>query len=66
MPTHLAIDDELLREAQAAGGHETKEDTVNAALREYIQRRRQLAITSLFGTVDFAPTYHYKKQRRRS
>ncbi len=66
MPTNLAIDDELLQEAQAIGGHRTKKDTVNAALREYIQRRRQLEITTLFGTVDFDPEYDYKRQRRRS
>lgn len=66
MPTNLAIDDELLTEAQQVGGHRTKKDTVNEALREYIQRRRQATITGLFGTIEFEPTYDYKKQRRRS
>jgi Arc/MetJ family transcription regulator len=66
MPTNLAIDDDLLREAQKVGGHRTKKDTVNEALREYIQRRRQTKITELFGTIEFEPTYDYKKQRRRS
>jgi len=66
MPTNLAIDDELLREAQKVGGHQTKKDTVNEALREYIQRRRQVKITDLFGTIELQPTYDYKKQRRRS
>lgn len=66
MPTNLAIDDDLLTEAQRVGGHRTKKDTVNEALKEYIQRRRQVKITDLFGTIEFEPTYDYKKQRRRS
>ncbi len=66
MPTNLAIDDLLLAEAQKVGGHRTKKDTVNHALREYIQRRRQAKVVALFGTIDFEPTYDYKKQRRRT
>jgi Arc/MetJ family transcription regulator len=60
MPTNLAIDDKLLQEAQEVGGHRTKKDTVNEALREYIQRRRQSRIVELFGAVDFDPKYDYK------
>jgi Arc/MetJ family transcription regulator len=66
MPTNLAIDDELLKEAQKVGGHRTKKDTVNEALREYIQRRRQTKVMDLFGTIELDPSYDYKKQRRRS
>jgi Arc/MetJ family transcription regulator len=66
MPTNLAIDDQLLEEAQAIGGQRTKKDTVNEALREYIQRRRQKKIVELFGTIDFDPSYDHKKQRRRT
>jgi hypothetical protein len=66
MPTNLAIDDALLTEAQRVGGHRTKKDTVNEALREYIQRRRQAKVVELFGTIDIDPTYDYKKQRRRT
>ena len=66
MATNLAIDDDLLKEAQKIGGHRTKKETVNEALREYIQRRRQVEITSLFGTIELDPAYDYKKQRRRS
>jgi Arc/MetJ family transcription regulator len=65
MPTNLAIDDKLLDEALKAGGHKTKKDTVNEALREYIQRRKQLKILDLFGKVDFDPSYDYKRQRKR-
>jgi Arc/MetJ family transcription regulator len=66
MPTNLAIDDALLSEAQQVGGHRTKKDTVNDALREYIQRRRQTKVVELFGKIDFDGSYNYKKQRRRT
>lgn len=65
MPTNLAIDDKLLEEALRIGGQRTKKDTVNTALREYIQRRRQAEIVKLFGTIEYDRAYDYKKQRRR-
>jgi Arc/MetJ family transcription regulator len=66
MATNLAIDDELLSQAQQVGGFRTKKDTVNEALREYIQRRRQIKLVDLFGKIEFDPSYDYKKQRRRT
>jgi Arc/MetJ family transcription regulator len=66
MATNLAIDDRLLEEARAIGGHRTKKETVTEALHEYIQRRRQSKILELFGTIEFDPRWDYKKQRRRS
>jgi hypothetical protein len=63
--TNLAIDDGLLEEARKIGGHKTKKATVSEALSEYIQRRRQLQILSLFGTIEFEPDYDYKEQRKR-
>ena len=65
MATNLAIDDRLLEEAQKIGGQQTKKATVNEALEEYIQHRKQAKILELFGTVDFDPSYDYKKQRRK-
>jgi hypothetical protein len=65
MPTNLAIDDKLLEEALRVGGQRTKKDTVNQALLEYIQRRRQAKIVDLFGKLEIVPGYDYKKQRRR-
>lgn len=64
MATNLAIDDSLILEAQRLGGHATKKATVSQALMEYIQRRRQLDILDLFGTVEFDDDYDYKKQRK--
>ena len=63
MPTNLAIDDKLLERALRVGKHRTKRETVNDALREYIQRRKRLDALKLFGTIDFDPTYDYKKAR---
>ena len=65
MATNLAIDDELLKEAQRIGGHRTKKATVNEALEEYIQRRKQKKIVELFQKIDFDPRYDYKKFRRK-
>ena len=65
MATNLAIDDRLLIEAQSIGGHKTKKATVTEALNEYIQRRKQHRITSLFGKVDYDPDYDYKATRSR-
>jgi Arc/MetJ family transcription regulator len=65
MPKNLAIDDRLLEEALRLGNHRTKRATVNAALKEYVERRRQMAVLELFGQIDYDPAYGYKKQRNR-
>ena len=64
MPTNLAIDDRLIDEARKLGRHRTKKETVNAALDEYISRRKQQAILSLFGAVEYEKGYDYKRERR--
>lgn len=63
VPTNLEIDDQLLAQAQKAGGHKTKKATVNEALAEYIQRRQQREVSKLFGTVAFDPGFDYKAER---
>jgi Arc/MetJ family transcription regulator len=65
MPTNLAIDDRLITEAQKLGRHRTKKETVTAALDEYVQRRKQQQILSLFGTIDYNASYDYKRERRK-
>ena len=65
MPARVAIDERLLEEAREIGGHRTKTAAVIEALKEYIQRRKQARIRSLFGTIDFDASYDYKKQRRK-
>ena len=64
MPTNLAIDDRLLENARKLGRHRTKRETVNAALEEYIRRRKQQKIVALFGTVAYDKRYDYKRERR--
>jgi Arc/MetJ family transcription regulator len=65
MPTNLAIDDELLENAREIGGKKTKRETVNEALREYIERRKRIKALDAFGTIAMDPAYDYKKLRRR-
>lgn len=65
MPTNVTIDDELLKEAFHLGGRRTKNATVHEALKEYIQRRKQLKILDLFGQIDYDPDHDYKEQRRK-
>ena len=64
MPTNLALDDRLIDEARKLGHHRSKKETVNAALDEYISRRKQQAILSLFGGVEYDEKYNYKRERR--
>jgi Arc/MetJ family transcription regulator len=64
MPTNLAIDDRLIEEAKKLGGHRTKKETVTAALDEYIRRRKQQDILSLFGTIEYDDAHDYKRERR--
>jgi hypothetical protein len=65
MLTNLRIDDQLVCEAQRLGKHRSKKEAVIAALVEYIQRRKQQEIITLVGTIDYDPTYDYKRERHR-
>ena len=65
MATNLAIDQELLIEALEVSGLKTKKDTVNLALKEFVNRRKQLEILRLFSTMDPDHDYDYKKGRYR-
>ena len=64
MPTNLAIDDSLLDAAKKIGKHKTKRAVVNEALTEYIQRRKQIEITQLFGKIEYDEDYNIKDQRK--
>ena len=65
MSTNLAIDPELLQKALEVSGLKTKKETVNLALKELIDRHKQLEILDLFGKMDPDPDYDYKKGRCR-
>ena len=64
MATNLAIDDNLINEARRVGNFRTKKEAVTAALQEYIQRRKQLDILKLIGTIDYDPDHDYRKMRQ--
>jgi len=63
--TNLALDDALIEEARTIGKHKTKREAVTAALQEYVQRRKQMGIFKLAGTIDYDPAYDYKALRQR-
>ncbi len=65
MPTNLAIDEKLLEEALKVSGLKTKKNTVNEALKEFVQRRKQKDIISLFGKIEMDESYDYKRERSR-
>ncbi|MBN1904993.1 MAG: type II toxin-antitoxin system VapB family antitoxin [Deltaproteobacteria bacterium] len=65
MATNLAIDDSILEEALEISGLKTKKDTVNLALKEFVDRRKQLEIINIFGKMDPDSDYDYKKGRTR-
>ncbi len=65
MATNLAIDDRLLNKALEIGGYKSKKDTVNAALDEFIKRRKTKDLINLFGTFEYDSSYDYKKMRSR-
>jgi Arc/MetJ family transcription regulator len=65
MATNLNLDESLLEEALKIGGKRTKRETVNEALKEYIQRRKQKKIVQLFGQIDFDKDYDYKAAQRK-
>lgn len=64
MATNLSIDNGLLDEALQVGGCKTKKDTVNQALKEFVQKRKQIQITKLFGKMPGDKDYNYKKGRK--
>ena len=65
MATNLSIDPKLLERAVQISGERTKKAAVTKALQEFIARREQQEIVTLFGTLDWDPDYDYKAERSR-
>ena len=59
------IDDSLQEEAMRIGCLKTREETVNQAQREFIERLEAEKLIAAFGTVDFDEGYDYKTERKR-
>ncbi|MBW4645798.1 MAG: type II toxin-antitoxin system VapB family antitoxin [Goleter apudmare HA4340-LM2] len=66
MTTNFEIDQTLLQEAFTLSDYQTEQAVIEAALREYVQRRKQLKVLELFGTIDYDPEYDYKQQRQQA
>jgi Arc/MetJ family transcription regulator len=63
MATNLMIDEALLKEAKELGGFETKRETVNRALLEFIQQHKRLEVLRLRGLIEFDSGYDHKAAR---
>ena len=63
MLTNLAIEDSLIKEACRLSDQLCANEVATQALREYIQRRKQLKLLDLFGAVEYHDDYNIKKQR---
>ena len=53
MRTNIDIDDKLMKQAMKATGATTKKATVEAALRQVVQLKKQAKIRDLFGKVQW-------------
>jgi len=63
MRTNINLNDDLISRAMAASGLSTKTDVVEAALREFVERRERKDLRELFGEIQFADGYDYKAAR---
>jgi Arc/MetJ family transcription regulator len=64
MPTNLKLDDKLIEATVKLGKFKSKQEAVNTALAEYVQRRQRLRILELAQQIAFDPKWDYKKLRR--
>ena len=53
----------MVEEAVKLGNFKTKNEAMNAAVAEFVQRRNRLRILELAGKIDFDPAWDYKKLR---
>ncbi|MFO7726863.1 MAG: type II toxin-antitoxin system VapB family antitoxin [Desulfonatronovibrio sp.] len=63
MESKIAIDDSLLEDALSVSGLQTKEELINAALREYIKVKKRKDLTELAGRIEFYQDFNHKKMR---
>lgn len=65
MPKKRTSDRQPVVDAQALGRRQKTKAATNAALEKHSQRRKQLSIVKLFGTIEYDARYDYKRERRR-
>lgn len=64
MASNLQIDQSLLEQAKSLAGLPTKRETVNEALKEFIQSRLRRQLLQLRGQIEYFEDYDYKALRR--
>ena len=57
------LNDKLVEEAVKLGNFKTKNEAMNAAVAEFVQRRNRLRILELARKINFDPAWDYKKVR---
>jgi Arc/MetJ family transcription regulator len=65
MATNLSLDPDLLERTLRVSGEKTKKAAVTKALKEFVARHEQRNVAKLFGKLQWAPSYNYKKERSR-
>jgi Arc/MetJ family transcription regulator len=64
MRTNIVLDEKLVDEAMRLGGATTKREIVEAALREFVARRRSRRALGLAGADLICPDYDVRAVRR--
>ncbi|WGV28250.1 type II toxin-antitoxin system VapB family antitoxin [Halotia branconii] len=65
METNIEIVNSLIQEALELGGHISRRAVIEEALKEYVQRRKQLKVLELFGTIEYEDNDDHQQQRQR-
>ncbi len=63
MPTKVKLDEKMVAEAVRLGNFKTRQEALNRAVAEFVQRRNRLRILELAGKIEFWPGWDYKKMR---
>lgn len=63
MPTSVKLNDKMVEQAVKLGRFKTKQQALNAALKEFVERHNRLRILELAGKIDFDPQWDYKTMR---
>ncbi len=64
MTMDLAVDNNLLSLALRVGGFKSKKETINVALKEFVEKHKQFEIIELFGQLPCDDDYDYKEGRK--
>ena len=63
MATTVKLNEKMVEEAVRLGNFKTKQEALNVALSEFVERRNRLRILDLAGKIEFRPDWDYKKMR---